>query len=335
MSEVTGTTQFTMNPQEWQEQISRLRAQIAEVIVGQEEVVEQMLWCIFAGGHALLEGIPGLGKTMLVRTVSEALDLSFSRIQFTPDLMPSDITGTNILSFGQQGSTGMSFQKGPLFSSIVLADEINRATPKTQSALLEAMQEKTVTVGSETHQLPRPFFVLATQNPLENEGTYPLPEAQLDRFLLKIEVSYPTSEELKEIVRRTTSSREAEVQKQMSAGELLEIQRGAKEVLVAEEILDYAVRLLMMTHPEQESAPEAVRKYVRFGSGPRGVQSIITIGKVRALFKGRMHLSTGDIRAAALPALRHRLFLNFEGQAMGITTDSVIQEVLNQLEGSK
>ncbi|KKO51179.1 AAA family ATPase [Paenibacillus sp. DMB20] len=327
-------SEITVKPQEWMEKISRLRAQIGEVIVGQDEVVEQMLWCIFAGGHALLEGIPGLGKTMLVRTVSEALDLSFSRIQFTPDLMPSDITGTNILSFGQQGNTGMSFQKGPLFSSIVLADEINRATPKTQSALLEAMQEKTVTVGSETHRLPKPFFVLATQNPLENEGTYPLPEAQLDRFLLKIEVSYPSAEELKEIVRRTTSSHEIQVQKQLSAEELLDIQHAAKEVLVAEEVLDYAVKLLMMTHPEEAAAPEAVRKYVRFGSGPRGVQSIISIGKVRALFNGRMHLSTGDIRAAALPALRHRLFLNFEGQAMGVTTDSVIQEVLNKLEGT-
>lgn len=327
-------SEITVKPQEWVEKISKLREQIGEVIVGQQEVVEQMLWCIFAGGHALLEGIPGLGKTMLVRTVSEALDLSFSRIQFTPDLMPSDITGTNILSFGQQGSTGMSFQKGPLFSSIVLADEINRATPKTQSALLEAMQEKTVTVGSETHILPKPFFVLATQNPLENEGTYPLPEAQLDRFLLKIEVSYPSADELKEIVRRTTSSHETEVRKQMSAEELLEIQHGAKGVLVAEEILDYAVKLLMMTHPEESSAPEEVRKYVRFGSGPRGVQSIISVGKVRALCSGRMHLSTGDIRAAALPALRHRLFLNFEGQAMGITTDSVIQAVLDKLEGT-
>lgn len=327
-------SEITVKPQEWMEKISKLRAQIGEVIVGQDEVVEQMLWCIFAGGHALLEGIPGLGKTMLVRTVSEALDLSFSRIQFTPDLMPSDITGTNILSFGQQGNTGMSFQKGPLFSSIVLADEINRATPKTQSALLEAMQEKTVTVGSETHRLPKPFFVLATQNPLENEGTYPLPEAQLDRFLLKIEVSYPSAEELKEIVRRTTSSHEIQVQKQLSAEELLDIQHIAKDVLVAEEVLDYAVKLLMMTHPEEAAAPEAVRKYVRFGSGPRGVQSIISIGKVRALFNGRMHLSTGDIRASALPALRHRLFLNFEGQAMGVTTDSVIQEVLNQLEGT-
>lgn len=327
-------SEITVKPQEWVDNISKLRNQIGEVIVGQQEVVEQMLWCIFAGGHALLEGIPGLGKTMLVRTVSEALDLSFSRIQFTPDLMPSDITGTNILSFGQQGSTGMSFQKGPLFSSIVLADEINRATPKTQSALLEAMQEKTVTVGSETHRLPKPFFVLATQNPLENEGTYPLPEAQLDRFLLKIEVSYPSADELKEIVRRTTSSHEAEVQRQMSAEQLLEIQHGAKEVLVAEEILDYAVKLLMMTHPEEATAPDEVRKYVRFGSGPRGVQSIISVGKVRALCNGRMHLSTGDIRAVALPALRHRLFLNFEGQAMGVTTDQVIQAVLDKLEGT-
>lgn len=325
---------IAVRPQEWMEKIAGLREHIGKVIVGQQDVVEQMLWCIFAGGHALLEGIPGLGKTMLVRTVSEALELSFSRIQFTPDLMPSDITGTNILSFGQHGDTGMTFQKGPLFSSIVLADEINRATPKTQSALLEAMQEKTVTVGGITHQLPKPFFVLATQNPLENEGTYPLPEAQLDRFLLKIEVSYPSAEELKEIVKRTTSSHEFQVERQMTGDELLEIQRGAKEVLVAEEILDYAVRLLMMTHPEEATAPEAVRKYVQFGSGPRGIQSIISVSKVRALCSGRMHVSTGDIRAVALSALRHRLFLNFEGQALGITTDHVIQEVLQALEAS-
>ncbi|WP_339322183.1 MoxR family ATPase [Paenibacillus sp. FSL W8-0194] len=322
-----------IQPEAWKETIARVRGQIGEIIVGQQEVVEQMLWCIFAGGHALLEGIPGLGKTMLVRTIADTLDLSFSRIQFTPDLMPSDITGTQILSFGKQGETGMTFQRGPLFSSIVLADEINRATPKTQSALLEAMQEKTVTVGNETHRLPSPFFVLATQNPLENEGTYPLPEAQLDRFLLKILVPYPSSDELKEIVKRTTANLAPSIAKQAGPEELLEIQHGVREVLVADDVLDYAARLLMMSHPEEASAPEGVKKYVRFGSGPRGIQSIISTGKVRAVCQGRMHLAQSDIHAVAVPALRHRIFLNFEGQALGITTDQIIGEMLQALGG--
>lgn len=325
----------TADVKRWSSTIARVREQIAKVIVGQEDVVEQMLWCIFAGGHALLEGIPGLGKTALVRTVSDTLDLSFSRIQFTPDLMPSDITGTNIISFGPQGTAEMSFQPGPVFSSIVLADEINRASPKTQSAMLEAMQEQTVTVGGETRSLPRPFFVLATQNPLEQEGTYPLPEAQLDRFMLKILVSYPSEEELKEIVRRTTSTAQPLADKVASAEELLEIRQAAKEVLLADEVLDFGVRLLMMTHPEEAEAPELVRSYVRFGSGPRGIQSIVSAAKVRAVSKGRMHVSTGDISAVAIPALRHRLFLNFEGQSLGIVTDHVIREILDVLEGGK
>ncbi|GIP54832.1 AAA family ATPase [Paenibacillus vini] len=319
----------------WSDTIDHVREQISRIIVGQQEVVEQMLWCIFAGGHALLEGIPGLGKTVLVKTIADTLDLSFSRIQFTPDLMPSDITGTNVISFGPQGTADMVFQAGPVFSSIVLADEINRASPKTQSALLEAMQEQTVTVGGETRKLPQPFFVLATQNPLEQEGTYPLPEAQLDRFMVKIHVGYPSPEELKEIVRRTTSGNPPVPEKKTTASELLEIRKASKEVLLADEVLDYGVRLLMMTHPEEKEAPEAVRSYVRFGSGPRGIQSIVSAAKVRAISKGRLHVSTGDIAAVAVPALRHRLFLNFEGQATGISPDRIIEEVLSALEGTR
>ncbi|MEO3947786.1 MoxR family ATPase [Gorillibacterium sp. CAU 1737] len=314
--------------QEWQSVLARVREQIGRVIVGQEEVVEQLLWCIFTGGHALLEGIPGLGKTMLVRTIADALDLEFSRIQFTPDLMPADITGTNVIQFGVRGETSYQFQQGPIFGNLVLADEINRATPKTQSALLEAMQEKTVTVGSETHRLPRPFFVLATQNPLENEGTYPLPEAQLDRFLLKIHVTYPTPEELKEIVRRTTSSEVFAAEKVASAAVLEEIREGAKDILVAEEVLDYAVRVLMLSHPTEAGAPQSVRQYVSFGSGPRGIQALITVGKIRALSAGRLHVSMGDIREVAFPVLRHRILLNFEGQATGVSTDAIIRDIL-------
>lgn len=319
----------------WGGTVAAVREQISRVIVGQQEVVEQILWCVFAGGHALLEGIPGLGKTMLVRTIADCLDLSFSRIQFTPDLMPSDITGTNVIRFGPQGATDTVFQPGPVFSSIVLADEINRATPKTQSALLEAMQEQTVTVGGETRRLPQPFFVLATQNPLENEGTYPLPEAQLDRFMLKIHVGYPSPAELTEIVRRTTAAAQPKAETIASAQQLLEIRQAAKEVLLADEVLEYGVRLLMMTHPEERDAPESVRSYVRFGSGPRGIQAMVSVAKVRAISKGRMHVSTGDIKAVAVPALRHRLFLNFEGQAAGVATDRIIEDILAALEGAQ
>lgn len=319
----------------WGAAVSRMKEQIGRVIVGQEEVVEQLLWCIFAGGHALLEGIPGLGKTMLVKTIADTVDLSFTRVQFTPDLMPADITGTNVIQFGTQGETTYKFQKGPLFGHVVLADEINRATPKTQSALLEAMQEKTITVGSETYRLPSPFFVLATQNPLEQEGTYPLPEAQLDRFLLKVHVTYPTKEELKQIVLRTTSAHSLQAEKVADGALIQDIQQGLKEILVAEDMLDYAVQMLMNTHPEELTAPEAVKQYVRFGSGPRGVQAMIAAAKVRAFLAGRFHVSKQDLHAVALPALRHRLFLNFEGQAMGISPDSIITSIISSMERSR
>ncbi len=312
----------------WSAAVGRMKEQIGRVIVGQHEVVEQLLWCLLAGGHALLEGIPGLGKTMLVKTVADTVDLSFSRIQFTPDLMPADITGTNVIQFGNHGETSYRFQKGPIFGHFVLADEINRATPKTQSALLEAMQEKTVTVGAETHRLPKPFFVLATQNPLEQEGTYPLPEAQLDRFLLKIHVSYPSKSELKEIILRTTASIAEQPARVADGAILLEMQQGIKDILVADDVIDYAVQLLMNTHPDEESAPEPVKTYVRFGSGPRGLQAIIAVSKVRALLAGRFHVSRQDIAIVAYPALRHRLFLNFEGQAMGVSADSIIRSVV-------
>lgn len=319
----------------WGAAVSQMKEQIGRVIVGQQEVVEQLLWCILAGGHALIEGIPGLGKTMLVKTIADTVDLSFTRIQFTPDLMPADITGTNVIQFGTKGETSYKFQKGPLFGHVVLADEINRATPKTQSALLEAMQEKTVTVGSETYHLPSPFFVLATQNPLEQEGTYPLPEAQLDRFLLKINVTYPTKSELKEIVLRTTSSKQEQAEKVADGALLRDIQLGLKEILVAEDILDYAVQLLMNTHPEEATAPEEVKQYICFGSGPRGVQSMIGVAKVRAFLAGRFHVSKNDLNVVAVPALRHRLFLNFEGQAMGISPDKIIQAIISSMENKR
>ncbi|GAB1533833.1 MULTISPECIES: MoxR family ATPase [Brevibacillus] len=316
------------------QRVELVRQEIGKVLVGQKDVVEQLLWAVFAGGHALLEGVPGLGKTLLVRTLSQAFELSFQRIQFTPDLMPTDITGTNILLVDEKGQQSFQFQHGPIFAHVVLADEINRATPKTQSALLEAMQERTVSAGGVTRPLPEPFFVLATQNPLEQEGTYPLPEAQMDRFLLKIDVPYPTEEELKMIVRQTTTSQVITVEKVASAEQIAEIQQAAREVLVADAVLDYAVKLLLATHPG-ELAIASVNKYVRNGAGPRGVQAIVSLAKVRALLAGRYNLAYEDVTAVALPALRHRIFLNFEGEANGIRPDRVIMDILDELGTQK
>lgn len=316
------------------ETINRIKEEISSFIVGQEEVINGVLWSILSGGHVLLEGLPGLGKTMLIRTIAECLDLSFSRIQFTPDLMPSDITGTMLLQPDEQGRQNFVFHKGPLFSQIVLADEINRATPKTQSALLEAMGEKTVTIMGETKVMASPFFVLATQNPIDMEGTYPLPEAQMDRFLCKIHVHYPSQEELKEIVLRTTGKNQIQLTKAAGKEDVLALQELTKGILVSEELLDLAVKIISATHPNGQSAPESVQKYVQYGSGPRGLQSLISMAKARALMKGRYHISTGDLKQAALPVLRHRILLNFEGEAAGITADAIITEVLNSLSAS-
>ncbi|MGA5687799.1 AAA family ATPase [Cytobacillus pseudoceanisediminis] len=310
--------------------IARVKDEIQSFIVGQEAVVEHVLWSIFSGGHVLLEGLPGLGKTMLIKTIAEVLDLKFSRIQFTPDIMPSDITGTMLLQPDEAGRQTFSFHKGPIFANIILADEINRATPKTQSALLEAMGEKTVTTMGETQKMEKPFFVLATQNPIDMEGTYPLPEAQTDRFLCKVNVVYPTKEELKEIARRTTGTQKTRLNKAAGLKDVIALQELSREILLSDEILDYAVWIITATHPDSEGAPETVKKHVQYGSGPRGLQSLISMAKARAMCSGRFHVSIGDIKNVAYPVLRHRLILNFEGEAAGISADSIIEALLNE-----
>src|SRR4051812_20573820 len=310
---------------------SNLRAEIAKIVVGQDQIVEDTLIALFAGGHVLLEGVPGLGKTLLIRTLSEVLDLSFNRIQFTPDLMPADILGTNIVMETQGGRREFEFQRGPIFAHLVLADEINRATPKTQSALLEAMQEHQVTAGGEIRKLGEPFFVMATQNPIDQEGTYPLPEAQLDRFFFKVLVGYPTASELTEVVTRTTSGIRAEVQKVLDRNSLSELMQVVRNVPVATHVKDYAVRLVLATHPKTDTASPISNQYLRFGSSPRGAQTLILGGKVRALTHARFNVSFEDIEAVALPTLRHRLIPNFEAEAEGITTDHIIAQVLRDV----
>ncbi|MBM3882125.1 MAG: MoxR family ATPase [Verrucomicrobia bacterium] len=308
-----------------------LRAEIGKVIVGHEAVVDSTLAALLAGGHVLLEGVPGLGKTLLVRTLGAVLDLSFSRIQFTPDLMPADILGTNLVMETPEGRRAFEFQKGPIFAHLILADEINRATPKTQSALLEAMQEHSVTAGGEMRRLAEPFFVLATQNPIDQEGTYPLPEAQLDRFFFKLLVGYPTAGELNEVLNRTTETAQAELARVVTRETLIELQQLVRQVPVATHVKDYAVRLVLATHPKTETALPIANQFLRYGSSPRGAQALILGGKVRALAEGRFNVSFDDLHAIAAPALRHRLILNFEGEAEGVTTDHIVEQVLREV----
>ncbi|TMD11039.1 MAG: AAA family ATPase [Chloroflexi bacterium] len=308
--------------------VEALEREIARIIVGQEIVVRGVTIALLAGGHVLLEGLPGLGKTLLVRTIARALQLQYSRVQFTPDLMPADILGTNVLLDSAHGGRAFQFQPGPIFANLVLADEINRATPKTQSALLEAMQEQAVTVGTVGHSLPRPFFVLATQNPIELEGTYPLPEAQLDRFFFKLLVPFPGPEDLAEIARRTTGVVEADLRSVASGEDLTAMSHLAREVPIAEPVMSRAVRLVLGTHPENSDAPEDVRRFVRWGASPRGLQTLILAGRIRALLEGRFNVALEDLEAIAAPALRHRVFLNFEADAAGVDSDRVVAAVI-------
>lgn len=313
------------------DKVKSIEGEIAKEIIGQRDIIRQVLMAVIAGGNVLLEGVPGLGKTRLVKTLGHVLELSFNRIQFTPDLMPADITGTNIIVKDEQGNNRFSFQPGPIFANIVLADEINRATPKTQSALLEAMQEHSVTVAGQTRGLPEPYFVLATQNPLEQEGTYPLPEAQLDRFFFKLLVDFPSLEELHAIIELTTAGDDVAAHKAADGGVILQLREIARHVPIARGIQDYALRLVLATHPEIDGAPNVTRRYVRYGSSPRGAQAIISAAKVRALMEGRYNVSFDDINYTAYPALRHRIFLNFEGLAEGRTSDGIIDEIIDAL----
>src|SRR6184192_3439677 len=306
--------------------------EIGKVIVGHSDIVHGVLTCLFVGGHTLLEGVPGLGKTLLIRTLSQVLDLQFNRIQFTPDLMPSDIIGTNIITEGSDGKRAFSFQSGPIFAQIVLADEINRATPKTQSALLEAMQEHSVTIGGTLHRLQEPFFVMATQNPIEQEGTYPLPEAQLDRFFFKLIVNYSGREEMATILDRTTRNEWPQPAKVMDGNEIRTWQSLVREVLLAAPVQDYAIRLVMATHPQGEFATADANRYIRCGASPRAAQALVLAGKVRALLEGRYNVSFEDIRRVYLPALRHRVLLNFEAQAENISSDTVLAKIVTEVK---
>ena len=322
---------IAMNIEEFSHLAQSIEQEVRKVIVGQDAVIRNVLICILSGRHALLEGVPGLGKTMLIRTIADILDLEFSRIQFTPDLMPADIVGTDILEIADDGSRGFRFQKGPIFANLVLADEINRATPKTQSAMLEVMQEKTVTVGGRRYTMDPPFFVLATQNPLEMEGTYPLPEAQLDRFLFKVQVEFPSITELVTILDRTTGVEEAQVNQVANGEQVVAMGQLALGTPVASHLSEYAARLIVATHPDGDGATELVQKYVQYGASPRGAQAIIIGAKVHALLEGRFNVAYEDIHAVAVAALRHRILMNFEGLADDITTDAIVADLLTSV----
>ena len=304
-----------------------VQAEIAKAIVGHEDIIDGVLTCLFVGGHALLEGVPGLGKTALIRTLSQALNLKFSRIQFTPDLMPADVIGTNVI-IEHEGQRQFRFMSGPIFAQIILADEINRATPKTQSALLEAMQERQVTAGGQVRKLVEPFFVMATQNPLEQEGTYPLPEAQLDRFFFKLLLQYSNRQELKEILDRTTTGHKAEIRAVLDGERILKHQELVRRVVIAPHVQDYAIRCVLATHPQGPYAIPMVNQFLRVGASPRAAQAITLAAKVRALLDGRFHAAFSDVKSAVIPAMRHRVILNFEGEAEGITTDMVLEKII-------
>lgn len=328
---MSAVNDMSQRAEQFRQAYARVQAEIGKVIVGHSEIVHGVLTCLFVGGHALLEGVPGLGKTLLVRTLSQVLDLHFNRIQFTPDLMPSDIIGTNIINEDPDGKRVFTFQPGPLFAQIVLADEINRATPKTQSALLEAMQEHSITVGGTIHRLQEPFLVMATQNPIEQEGTYPLPEAQLDRFFFKLLVNYSGRQELATILDRTTRGDWPQPERAMTGAEIRQWQQLVREVLVAPAVQDYAIRLVLATHPQGEFAIADTNKYIRCGASPRGAQALVLAGKVRALLESRFNVSFEDIRRVYLPAMRHRILLNFEAQAENIPSDTILAQVLNEV----
>lgn len=317
--------------QEMIEKVKNCEAEIGKGIIGQRNIIRQVLLAILADGNVLLEGVPGLGKTELVKAISKVMSTSFSRIQFTPDLMPADVTGTNLI-IKEEGNNVFQFEAGPVFANIVLADEINRATPKTQSALLEAMQEKTVTVGKTTYELPQPFVVLATQNPIENEGTYPLPEAQLDRFLFKLLVEFPSKQELKEIMDITVTNEKAELASIMTGEDILAIRNVIRDMPVADAVMDYALSIVVATHPENKEAPEITKKYIQTGASPRAAQAIVKTAKARAFMEGRFNVAFEDIQFVAYPALRHRLALNFEAVSEGVNADAVISDILKEIK---